>query len=166
MSRLKKIEGYDGYFISDEGEVFSSKYKEMRLLKHRINRNGRPYVNLSKNGKQKSFEIHRLVAKYFLSNYDSSLEVNHIDGVKTNNCVNNLEMVTRKENINHAFLNNLKINPVGEEHWDAKLTEQEVKEIREKYVPYVYGAKRLAKEYGVTDGCIKFILKRKTWKHI
>ena len=166
MSRLKTIEGYDGYFISDEGEVYSSKYKEPRKLKHRLNSKGRPYVNLCKNGKQKSVLIHRLVAKYFLPEFNENLEVNHKDGVKTNNNVSNLEMVDRKGNMQHAIRTGLLINPKGEEHWDSKLTEEEVREIREKYIPYTYSLSQLAKEYGVSESCIKFIIKRKTWKHI
>ena len=166
MSRLVKIEGYDGYFISDEGEVFSSKYKDMRLLKYRLNRNGRPYINLCKNGKSKSVEIHRLVAKYFLPDYTTDKEVNHKDGDKTNNHVSNLEMTDRKGNMQHAFRTGLAINPVGEAHWDAKLTEEQVKEIRHKYVPKVYGYKRLSEEYGVSESTIKFIIRGVTWKHI
>jgi hypothetical protein len=166
MSRLVAIEGYDDYFISDDGKVFSTKYKEMREVKQRINKQGRPYVNLCKNGKYKSFVTHRLVAKHYLPDFTLDLQVNHIDGDKTNNNVSNLEMVTQSENMQHAVKTGLLVNHKGEEHWDAKLTEKEVKEIRSKYIPNVYGIKKLAKEYQVSESTIKFIIKRVTWKHI
>lgn len=166
MSRLIEIEGYDGYFVSDDGKVYSTKYKEPRELKQRINKKGRPYVNLCKNGKMKSFETHRIVAKHFLPDFSFDLQVNHIDGVKTNNNVSNLEMVTVQRNMEHAYQMGLKVNPKGEKHWDAKLTESEVKEIRNKYIPNIYGTRKLAKEYNVSISCIKFILKGKTWKDI
>ena len=166
MSKLVSIEGYEDYFVSDDGKVYSSKHKKIREIKQRINKKGRPYVNLSKNGKVKSFETHRIVAKHFLPNFSLDLEVNHINGVKTDNNVSNLEMVTRKQNIQHAFKNGLKENPKGEEHWDAKLTEEQVIEIRNKYVPKIYTQEMLAKEYNVSRSTIKFILNGTIWKHI
>lgn len=166
MSRLKTIEGYDKYFISDDGKVYSDKYNERRELIPRKNYKGYLYVNLCKNGKYKSKMIHRLVAKYFLENYSDNLQVNHIDGNKENNNFSNLEMVTQSENMLHAFRTGLNVSLKGEEHWCSKLTEKEVKEIREKYIPYVYTQKMLAEEYGVSKDEIKLIVGRQKWKHI
>jgi hypothetical protein len=64
-------------------------------------------VSLSRENKSRSFSVHRLVALAFISNTYSKPEVNHIDGTKNNNKVDNLEFATTKENVNHAFANNL-----------------------------------------------------------
>ena len=166
MSRLKLIEGYDKYYVSDDGKIYSDKYSERRELIPRQASNGYLYVNLCKNGKYKSVRIHRIVAKYFLSDYDEFLEVNHKDGNKLNNKMSNLEMVTHGGNIRHAVENGLHRALKGEEHWCSKLTEENVKEIRKKYQPYVYTQKMLAEEYGVSEDDIKLILSNRTWKDL
>ena len=69
-----------------------------------------PYliVSLEVNGKQKMFSVHRLVAKYFVANPNNYPEVNHKDGVKTNNDYRNLKWVTRSENMQHMYDTGLK----------------------------------------------------------
>ena len=166
MSRLKSIEGYDKYYISDEGKVYSDKYNERRELIPREAGNGYLYVNLCKNGKYKSVRIHRLVAKHFLEDYEEGLQVNHKDGNKLNNNFSNLEMVTQTENMKHAVQHGLHVSLSGEKHWCAKLTEEQVKEIRSKYVPKVYTQEMLAKEYGVSRSDIKLIVNGNVWKDI
>lgn len=133
MSRLKLIEGYELYFISDDGKVFSDKYKTRRELSQRKNSRGYMYVNLCKNGKYKSVTVHRLVANAFLENRCGTLEVNHKDGNKENNDISNLEWVTKSQNIKHAFRNGLNHPRIHEYHHASKLTEKDVCEIREKY---------------------------------
>lgn len=166
MSRLKLIEGYDKYYVSDDGKIYSDKYNERRELSQRKNEKGYLYVNLCKNGKYKSTMVHRLVAKHFLEDYTKGLQVNHKDGNKENNNVSNLEMVTQTENMRHAVQHGLHISLSGEEHWCSRLTEQDVREIREKYVPYVYTQEMLAKEYGVSRSDIKLIINGYIWKGI
>lgn len=166
MSKLISIEGYDRYYISDEGKVFSDKYNRRIELNPRQNTRGYLYVNLYKNGKMKSVVIHRLVAKHFSLDFNPLMHVNHIDGIKTNNNISNLEMVTQSGNMQHAVTNGLLVNPVGEDHWCAKLTEEKVKEIKDKYIPRIYTQNMLAKEYGVSREAIKCILYNKTWKFV
>lgn len=100
----KNIVGYDKYQISDSGIV---KSYDKRL---KFGNNGRGYlfVNLSLNSKTKQFYIHRLVATHFIPNPQNKKEVNHIDGNKSNNCIENLEWVSRKENIEHAIRTGLR----------------------------------------------------------
>lgn len=167
MSRLIAIEGYNNdYFVSDEGDIYSCKYNQQSQLKPRMNKRGYLYVNLCKNGKSKSVMIHRLVAKYFLPDFNETLQVNHKDGIKTNNNISNLEMVTQTENMKHAVINKLLVNPKGEKHWCVKLTEKEVVEIRQKYKNGCYTQQNLAEQYNVSRECIKLIINNKTWKHI
>lgn len=107
MEFWKDITGYKGiYQISTLGNVKSlanSFSKKERILKQKTDRNGYKSISLCKDGKSKYFSIHRLVASHFLNKKDPSLHVNHRDGVKTNNNLNNLEWVTRSENQKHAY---------------------------------------------------------------
>lgn len=95
---------YFGYTVTSNGEVYN---KQGRKLKGEITANGYHRVTLSLNGKSTRFLTHRLVAKLFLSNPKEV--VNHKDGNKLNNSIDNLEWTTQKENIAHAIENKLKI---------------------------------------------------------
>ena len=106
----RDIKGYEGkYQISNMGNVKSLNYhrgKSERILKPRYPsppQNEYGYVVLSKNNKVQHFYIHRLVAEYFLDNPQNKPYVNHKDGNKHNNNVENLEWVTPLENNLHAY---------------------------------------------------------------
>jgi len=103
MIEWKKVVGYDDYVVSNTGIVKSLKYGKERLLKFEINIDGYHIVRLSKNGKKKPFRVHRLVAELFIDNPSELPVVNHKDGDKTNNIVNNLEWSTVADNTRHAF---------------------------------------------------------------
>lgn len=98
----KNIPNYEGlYQASINGEI-RSLYTNI-ILKQEISKNGYCKVMLCKNKKRKLLSVHRLIAMTYLDNYSEDLQVNHIDGNKQNNTINNLEMVTCKENIQHSF---------------------------------------------------------------
>lgn len=94
----KEIEGFENYEVSTEGEVRNKKYN--RLLSPSPGAGGYLRVNLRKDKKSYQHYIHRLVASAFL---EGEGEVNHLDGNRTNNRVDNLEWTTHQENVNHAF---------------------------------------------------------------
>jgi len=104
---MKDIEGYEGlYAIEINGAVWAYPKKSRlngRWLKQTINRCGYSYVCLFKNGETKNVNIHSLVAKSFVSGRDEGLQINHIDGNKSNNNASNLEWVSASENRKHSF---------------------------------------------------------------
>lgn len=102
------------YYVSSWGRVKSYKGGREVILKHWIVK-GYLFIQLSKNNKQKSVSIHRLVAEAFIMNPLNKPTVNHKDGNKTNNCIDNLEWMTHKENIQHA--------------WDTGLFKSKIKKV-------------------------------------
>ena len=111
----KEIKGYEGkYIVSNYGEVISlprlkqnnskKQYVEPKeLSKHISSTNGYVYVLLCGKGKCKNVRLHKLVAEAFIPNPEHKEQVNHIDGDKTNNKVENLEWCNNAENIKHAY---------------------------------------------------------------
>ena len=113
MELWKDIKGYEGlYQVSNLGRVKSLKNKsnhinEIILKQGKDRKKGYMNVSLSVNSKTKTFKVHKLVATHFIPNIDNKLQVNHKNGDKSDNRVINLEWVTCKENIKHAWNNNL-----------------------------------------------------------
>lgn len=118
--KWRDIRGYEGlYQVSNLGNVKSFnnriKHKNPMILKQTIDRkNGYLTVSLSRNGKKKVYRVHKLVASIFIDNSNSYPVINHKDGNKLNNCVNNLEWCTYKQNIIHSWKNGL--SHISEEH--------------------------------------------------
>lgn len=109
----KDIEGYEGlYQVSNLGRIKSLKRKNNygRYVKERIrkvvsNKDGYLCVTLSDKGRQKTFTVHGLVAKAFICKTLENVEVNHKNGIKTDNRKENLEWITHKANVQHTYLN-------------------------------------------------------------
>lgn len=114
----KDVVGYEGYYqVSNYGRVKSIQrsvwngkgyfINNGKILKQAKNKKGYPIVYLSKNAKQKTITVHRLVALAFIPNSFKKPQVNHIDGNKENNYVENLEWCTNQENQEHAVKHGL-----------------------------------------------------------
>jgi HNH endonuclease len=100
---MKEINGFDGYFITEAGAVFSNRRGKLKPRKlHYIN-GGYLRVNMRVDGVTRCKLVHRLVAETFVPNKHNKPEVNHKDGNKENNHSENLEWVTRGENLKHSF---------------------------------------------------------------
>lgn len=168
----KDVIDYNGiyigiYQISNLGRlkrIMHRKNPTNKLINSFVFDDGYICVTLIKNGKTKFTGIHRLIASAFIPNPENKPEVNHKDGNKHNNSIDNLEWNTSSENKKHAF--NIGLNPrrKGEKHNTAKLTEKEVLEIRK--IGNTMTQKDIAKIYGVNHQAIYKILKRQRWTHI
>ena len=116
MEVWKDIPQFVGFYqVSNLGNVKSLPRATTsgRLLKHYVNtKNGYCYVSLSRQGKIVSRRVHVLVANAFLGENRNGLQVNHIDGKKTNNRADNLEYCTQSENMKHAYATGLQ-KPIG-----------------------------------------------------
>jgi len=152
---------YEGRYVANsDGTIYSNVTK--RVLRPAKNSAGYLCVGLydgSKPKRQKMFLVHRLIAEVFLGKSD--LCVNHKNGNKMDNRIENLEWVTTSENNKHSreVLGN---RFVGQKHGRAKLTNENVLDIRKSLLP----ASDLAKVYGVSWKTIKYIQTRRTWKHL
>lgn len=111
----KDIINDNNYMISNLGNVYSKRNKI--ILKPYKTRKGYLRIMLSN---RKRYLVHRLVAQAFISNSNDLPQVNHIDGNKQNNCVNNLEYCTQSENMQHCLKTGLRIMPKGKEVYNAR----------------------------------------------
>jgi hypothetical protein len=106
---IKAIKGHSDYTISDIGIVTSYKVSRSgRIMKTPKNNNGYPTVCLFTDKVNHPVSVHRLVAEAFILNPENKRDVNHINGIKDDNHLGNLEWCTRSENINHAIRSGLK----------------------------------------------------------
>lgn len=154
MPREYKTNTIDDYEITRDGEV--------------INKHTGRHIKPQKNGKgyyrvaigRKLMFVHRLVAEKYVDNPEHKEQVNHKDGNKLNNCADNLEWVTNKENRKHAIENDLHTH--GEDCPWSKLTKQQVDFIR-KHTEF--SSKELAPIFNVNASHIRTIRRNESWKH-
>lgn len=155
----RDIANYEGlYRVSRTGLVYS--VRREKILIPSLDGNGREIVDLYKAGIRDTWKVHALVATTFIGPYPEGKEINHKDGNRRNNTAENLEYVTHKENIQHAFTNGL--TPLGEDRTQAKLSMDEVGQIRQQYAA---GETQdsLAEKFGVSQSLISEIVNQKRW---
>lgn len=146
---------YPDYLVSTLGNVDSLKRGKRHRLSLHVQNNGYLKVGLSINNQQKFFGVHRLVAMAFIPNPEGKPEVNHINGIKTDNRVENLEWATRLENQIHAYTTGLHVAGQNEDAPRAKLTNEQVRYIRDN--PDGLTIQQMAKKFGVVHTTISEI---------
>ena len=149
----------DGYDVSTEGHIRNSKTK--RSLKEFVGKDG--YLRTQFDGKSRL--VHRVIAEAFIDNPERLPEVNHLDGNKSNNSIDNLEWCNRNDNLKHAYANNLR-SAKGVNNARCKLTEADVVYIKKHYIKgdKNFGALALSKKFGVAHQTICAVTSGQNWK--
>lgn len=157
----KDIVGYEGiYEVSSCGQVRSHKNKtthserhgtrqwKQRILKQKVSKDNTCRVSLYKNKKERTWLVHRLVAKAFIPKVGGKEYINHLDGNRLNNSIENLEWCNHTENNNHAFDSGL-----------IKTAEKVILLNKDTHEPLYFRSKAKASEYlGKNDGYISGVL--------
>lgn len=166
----RDIPGYEEFYeVSNKGRVRTKKsrlrgYDAGTLLFQTATADGYLGTTLLRNSEKKRINVHRLVMLAFVGE-PGELDVNHKNGIKADNRLENLEYVTHLENMRHS-LHVLKVyRAQGERHGSARLNADQVRDIRRRAAAGET-RKALAQEFQVTTTAIATIVLRRRWKHI
>lgn len=158
--------GYEGlYSVSNKGRVISDRKRHQNGLAFFMEQSpdGSGYLKIVpyKNGSPRCVKIHSMVAKTFIPNPRNLPQVNHKDGIKTNNHAENLEWVSQQDNLDHGWKTGLLKATFG----NSKLTPNDVREIR-RLKASGESVVNLAQRYKLTRTTIYDLLKNRTWTHL
>lgn len=172
----RPVTDFEGYYeVSNLGRVRSltrrrkSRHKHGAIHKGRVIRlgthtNGYKFIPLRVDRVACYRRVHRVVLEAFVGRCPNGMNCCHKDGDKSNNRLDNLRWDTQRANAldkrKHGTDNR------GTKHWNSKLTEDDIREIRRLIKTDVWNARKLAIHYGITESCMSNILHRKTWKHV
>jgi len=154
--------------VYEDGRVYRKPYTN--FCGHQL-KGGFAKVSLGENGYERisvgsrNYNVHRLLAMAFIPNPENKPQVNHINGIKTDNRIENLEWNTARENNVHAVNTGLRVTPKGEAHYKSKLKEDDVRQIRKK-LKEGHLQKDMAKMFNVPKQTISRIKLGKAWKHV
>ena len=173
MEIWKDVIGYENYYeVSNLSNIRRKKgtsHLKQKNLKGSFDKDGYVKVNLKIKQKTNSKRLHILIAQAFIDNPKKKPQVNHINGIKHDNRIENLEWVTLSENRRHAYETGLQngFSRRGEKNNFVKLSKSDVLNIRKMYDKKSgITMKYLANIYGVTEGCIQGILSKKNWSWV
>lgn len=174
--KFNTVIGYNNYEVSQCGLVYRKEYvikKKLKqgitdvvmkriLMKIHIDRRGYNRVHLANGKKHTLVLLHRIVALAHIPNPENLPQVNHKDGNKNNNNVNNLEWITLIENMRHSWEIGLRKMGAGEKHPTAKLTNEQVIDIFKSSLTKT----ELAKKYNVKHTTIHYIKIGRNWSSV
>lgn len=154
---MKKIVGFESYCITKDGRVWS--FKSNKFLKPYKHPNGYFQVTLTNENRKEKKLIHRLVAESYIENHQNKEYVNHLNGIKKDNRIENLEWSTPSENIKHAY--------------DTNLRRSYVRKIDTKQIPTIMkmrneglSYKKISEHFSVSPMTIHNLIKRKTYRDV
>lgn len=156
MKQIKTSEKYPKYKFCSSGVIYSHYGKKMNPAKDHKGYLRTMLVDC--NGVSKTIKVHRVIAMLFIPNPENKPQVNHINGIKHDNRIENLEWVTAKENAIHAVQNGLCKY--------TRLNKEKVIEIRKLYSEGVYNQREIGEKYGVDRRHVSDIVNFKRWNHI
>jgi hypothetical protein len=172
---MKKVNNFSRYSLDESGNIYSDNYKnsgkQVRLKPAKSNDGYLKTMIQDDSGKYHTVAVHRLVALAYFGEKQKGQEVNHKNGNKEDNSLNNLEYCTRSQNCQHSFDMGLQKPKRGSLNGMSKITEDQVREIREYVANFkgrYYGRKQLASQYGISESHLKDIVnkRRNIWPHI
>lgn len=161
----KDVLGFEGiYKVSSLGNIKNIKRK--RLLGKHLNTGGYQHAVLSKQGKRTYCRVHRLIAQTFLG-HSNGLHVNHKNGIKTDNRVENLEWITPKENSLHATrILRPRRRQKGEQNSGARLSVEDVRQIKQLLSNGELSQTEIGKRFDVAISTIGRISRAEQWGHL
>ena len=166
----KDVKDYEGvYQVSNLGRIKSLKrlwVNDDRIIKGYPDGNGYHQIDLHVNGRRKVYKVHRLIAMSFVPNVNNFREINHRNGIKTDNRAENLEWVTRSDNMKHCFATGLHETMAGERCGRHKLKEKDVIFIRESVGRLEYSQAALARKFNVSRSLISKIILGLCWTYL
>ena len=166
---LTKCKNYSNYYVDKFGNVYSKQINpltnpqgKLKKLKLCPNHDGYFVVSFYKNKSCKHYLVHRLVAEAFIPNYENKPEVNHKNGIKTDNRIENLEWCNRTENVRHAFhvlgVRSSQFGKFGQEHNFFKIIQQ-IK--NGKVIKEFFGSGEASRKTGIDAGHIRSVCRGK-----
>lgn len=160
---LKEIPGYESFYLaSKDGRIFSKRYN--KFMKSSKNKDGYLALVLNDGVFKKTLRVHRIIAITFLKNHFAGAIVNHKNGIKTDNRVENLEWTTYTGNAIHAFKNKLRPILKGDNHPNRKTSQEQVKEIRFLWENKVLTRKEICKKFKLKQSQVYRITTYEHWK--
>lgn len=161
-------ETYNKFEVSSDGQLRN--VKTGTVYKQHLNKEGynQVCVSLGSRNKKKVFKIHKAVAETFIPNPENKETVNHINGNKQKNTVDNLEWATYSENTQHAERMGLTSHAKGADSTSSKLSNEDIIYIRENYIlnSYEFGTRGLSRKFNVHHETIRDIIHNNTYTNV
>ena len=159
----KVIPGFPDYKINNKGELFSSRSGKWRPIKSRIRKHGYKEAGLYGKGKRRYRLVHRLVLEAFVGICPEGMECCHNNGIRTDNCLENLRWGTKADNTRDRIRHGNQVN--GNRHGMSKLTEDDAVFVK-RMIRIGFGNMELSEFLGVNHSTIGYIRSGRNWRHV